>query len=54
MPVRFGGAPIAWLDGDLPALGADAPLATVLGDTRDNGRHVFGRTAAVGGSRESA
>jgi len=37
MSIRFGVSPIAWIDDDMPELGGDMPLATVLGDARDIG-----------------
>ena len=32
MSVRFGVSPIAWINDDLPELGGDTPVETVLGD----------------------
>lgn len=37
MTIRFGVSPIAWINDDMPELGADTALATVLGDARDLG-----------------
>src|SRR3569833_522113 len=37
MSVRFGVSPIAWINDDMPELGAGTPLSTVLGDARDIG-----------------
>lgn len=37
MTIRFGVSPIAWINDDMPELGGDTPLATVLGDIRDVG-----------------
>ncbi len=37
MTIRFGVSPIAWINDDMPELGGDTPLATVLGDARDIG-----------------
>jgi inosose dehydratase len=37
MSVRFGVSPIAWINDDMPELGGDTPLETVLGDARDIG-----------------
>jgi inosose dehydratase len=37
MSVRFGVSPIAWINDDMPELGGDTPLATVLADIRDVG-----------------
>ena len=37
MSIRFGVSPIAWINDDMPEIGGDTPLATVLGDTRDIG-----------------
>ena len=37
MTIRFGVSPIAWINDDMPALGGDTPLETVLGDARDAG-----------------
>jgi inosose dehydratase len=37
MSIRFGVSPIAWINDDMPELGGDTPLATVLGDARDIG-----------------
>ena len=34
MAIRIGVSPIAWINDDMPALGADTPLSTVLGDAR--------------------
>jgi inosose dehydratase len=37
MSIRFGVSPIAWINDDLPALGADTPLESVLADAREVG-----------------
>jgi len=37
MSIRFGVSPIAWINDDMPELGGDTPLATVLGDARNIG-----------------
>ncbi len=37
MSIRFGVSPIAWINDDLPALGGDTPLETVLLEARDVG-----------------
>jgi inosose dehydratase len=37
MSVRFGVSPIAWINDDLPALGGDTPLETVLTDAQELG-----------------
>ncbi len=37
MSIRFGVSPIAWINDDLPALGANTPLESVLADARDTG-----------------
>jgi inosose dehydratase len=37
MSIRFGVSPIAWINDDLPELGGDTPLESVLGDARDVG-----------------
>jgi inosose dehydratase len=37
MTIRFGVSPIAWINDDMPELGGDTPLETVLGDIRDIG-----------------
>jgi inosose dehydratase len=37
MSVRFGVSPIAWINDDLPALGGDTPLETVLTDAQQLG-----------------
>lgn len=37
MSIRFGVSPIAWINDDLPALGGNTPLETVLADARDVG-----------------
>ena len=37
MSVRFGVSPIAWANDDMPELGGDTPLETILGDARDIG-----------------
>jgi inosose dehydratase len=37
MSVRFGVSPIAWANDDMPELGGDTPLATILRDARDIG-----------------
>jgi inosose dehydratase len=37
MSIRFGVSPIAWINDDLPALGGDTPLESVLADIRDVG-----------------
>jgi inosose dehydratase len=35
--IRFGVSPIAWINDDLPALGGDTPLESVLGDAHEVG-----------------
>jgi inosose dehydratase len=37
MSIRFGVSPIAWINDDLPALGGDTPLDSVLDEARDAG-----------------
>jgi inosose dehydratase len=37
MSIRFGVSPIAWVNDDLPALGGDTPLESVLEEARDVG-----------------
>ena len=37
MTIRYGVSPIAWSNDDMPELGGDTPLETILGDTRDIG-----------------
>lgn len=37
MSIRFGVSPIAWINDDMPELGGDTPLSTVLTDTRELG-----------------
>jgi inosose dehydratase len=37
MSIRFGVSPIAWINDDLPALGGDTPIETVLDEARDVG-----------------
>lgn len=37
MSIRFGVSPIAWVNDDMPELGGDTPLSTVLADARDIG-----------------
>jgi inosose dehydratase len=37
MAIRFGVSPIAWVNDDMPELGGDTPLATILSDARDIG-----------------
>lgn len=37
MSIRFGVSPIAWINDDMPELGGDTPLETVLADARDLG-----------------
>lgn len=37
MSVRFGVSPIAWINDDLPALGGDTPLESVLSDAHELG-----------------
>jgi inosose dehydratase len=37
MNVRFGVSPIAWINDDMPELGGDTPVETVLADARDIG-----------------
>lgn len=37
MSIRFGVSPIAWINDDLPALGGNTPLDTVLNEARDVG-----------------
>ena len=53
MSIRFGVSPIAWVNDDMPELGGDTPLETILGDARDIGfagvelGGIFPREAAV-------
>jgi inosose dehydratase len=37
MSIRFGVSPIAWVNDDMPELGGDTPLETILRDSRDIG-----------------
>jgi inosose dehydratase len=37
MSIRFGVSPIAWINDDMPELGGDTPLESVLADARDLG-----------------
>jgi inosose dehydratase len=37
MSIRFGVSPIAWINDDLPALGGNTPLESVLDEARDVG-----------------
>ena len=37
MAIRFGVSPIAWTNDDMPELGADTPVETILGDAKDIG-----------------
>lgn len=37
MSIRFGVSPIAWVNDDMPELGAGTALETILGDARDIG-----------------
>lgn len=37
MSISFGVSPIAWINDDMPELGGDTPVETVLGDARDIG-----------------
>jgi inosose dehydratase len=37
MSIRFGVSPIAWANDDMPELGGDTPLETILRDTREIG-----------------
>jgi len=37
MTIRFGVSPIAWVNDDMPELGGDTPLTTILADARDIG-----------------
>jgi inosose dehydratase len=37
MAIRFGVSPIAWINDDMPELGGDTPLETVLADAGDIG-----------------
>src|ERR1700677_1365235 len=37
MGIRFGVSPLAWINDDLPALGGDTPLESVLGEAREVG-----------------
>jgi inosose dehydratase len=37
MAIRFGVSPIAWVNDDMPALGGETALATILADARDIG-----------------
>jgi inosose dehydratase len=39
MAIRFGVSPIAWINDDMPELGGDTPLATVLSDASEIGFH---------------
>jgi inosose dehydratase len=53
MTIRFGVSPIAWVNDDMPQLGAGTALETILADARDIGFEgvelggVFPREAAV-------
>jgi inosose dehydratase len=37
MSIRFGVSPIAWANDDMPELGGDTPLETILAETREIG-----------------
>jgi inosose dehydratase len=37
MTIRFGVSPIAWANDDMPELGGDTPLSSILADIRDVG-----------------
>ena len=37
MSIHFGVSPIAWVNDDMPELGGDTPLASILADARDIG-----------------
>ena len=37
MSIRYGVSPIAWVNDDMPELGGDTPLETILADARDIG-----------------
>ena len=37
MTIRFGVSPIAWVNDDMPELGGDTPVETILADARDIG-----------------
>ena len=37
MSIRFGVSPIAWINDDMPELGGETPLSTILEDARDIG-----------------
>ena len=39
MAIRFGVSPIAWINDDMPELGGDTPLDTVLSDASEVGFH---------------
>jgi inosose dehydratase len=39
MAIRFGVSPIAWINDDMPELGGDTPLDTVLSDASEIGFH---------------
>ena len=39
MAIRFGVSPIAWINDDMPELGGNTPLATVLSDASEIGFH---------------
>ena len=39
MAIRFGVSPIAWINDDMPELGGNTPLATVLTDASEIGFH---------------
>jgi inosose dehydratase len=39
MGIRFGVSPIAWINDDMPELGGDTPLQSVLADATDIGFH---------------
>jgi sugar phosphate isomerase/epimerase len=53
MSIRFGVSPIAWVNDDMPELGAGTALETILADARDIGfagvelGGIFPRDAAV-------
>ena len=37
MTIRFGVSPIAWINDDMPELGGDTPVETVLQDIQELG-----------------
>src|SRR5437868_11479263 len=39
MSIRFGVSPIAWINDDMPELGGNTPLNTVLSDATEIGFH---------------